>query len=161
MDPVLSACVTMFALNDRFFGKALDGLSLEEAWKHPADANPIYWIAGHVAVYRASLASRLGVGPEPSWAHLFKIKTQPDPAAAGPTLSEICRTFSEAKELVVARFASLTDAELSAEAPVKLPIPDPTVRGMIVFSAYHETHHVGQIAYVKKWLGYAGVVDGQ
>jgi uncharacterized damage-inducible protein DinB len=60
-----------------------------------------------------------------------------------------------------AKYAELSDAELAAEAPFKLPTPDPTLRGMIAFFAYHESYHLGQIAYVRKWIGGPGIVDGQ
>jgi hypothetical protein len=32
---------------------------------------------------------------------------------------------------------------------------------MAAFFAYHEAYHIGQMAYVRKWLGYPGLVDGQ
>ena len=32
---------------------------------------------------------------------------------------------------------------------------------MIAFFAYHESYHLGQIAYVRKWIGGPGIVDGQ
>ena len=161
MDPVMAACVNMFGTNDHLLNKALDGLSAEEAWKHPGDANPIYWIAGHLAVYRHSLAKVLGVGAELSWAALFKRTSQPDPAAQGPALAEIRSAIAAASGPLTDRFAELSDADLSAAAPMKLPTQDPSVRGMIAFFAYHEAYHAGQIAYVKKWLGYPGLVDGQ
>jgi hypothetical protein len=35
---------------------------------------------------------------------------------------------------------------------------DKTQRGAIVFLNYHETYHVGQMAYLRKWLGYSQLV---
>ena len=52
MDPVLATSLTMMGTNEKLLGKALEGLSTEDAWKHPGDANPIYWIAGHVSSSR-------------------------------------------------------------------------------------------------------------
>jgi uncharacterized damage-inducible protein DinB len=161
MDPVMAACVNMFVTNDRLLTKALDGLSDDEAWKSPGEANPIYWVAGHLAVYRHALAARLGAGAELPWKDVFKRTAQPDPTAKGPTLSEIRAAISAASGPLTARFAQLTEAELEPDAPVKLPTQDPSVRGMIAFFAYHEAYHVGQIAYVRKWLGYPGIIDGQ
>jgi uncharacterized damage-inducible protein DinB len=161
MDPVMAACVNMYRTNDHLLNKALDGLSDEDAWKHPGDGNPIYWIAGHMAVYRHSLAATLGVGSPLPWADVFKRTSQPDPSAKGPALSEIREALAAAAGPLTKRFAELTDADLSPAAPMKLPTQDPSVRGMISFFAYHESYHVGQIAYIKKWLGSPGIVDGQ
>jgi len=160
MDPVLAACVTMMGTNEQLLGKAVDGLAPEEAWKHPGEANPIHWIAGHIAFYRHSLAAALGAGAPLPWEQ-FRIASQPDPTAEGPALPEILDAFESAAPRLAARYAELTEADLGAPAPFKLPTPDPTVRGMITFFAYHEAYHVGQIGYVKKWLGYPGIVDGQ
>jgi hypothetical protein len=161
MDPVLSASLTTFATNDRFIAKALDGLTEADARKHPGDANPIYWILGHIAVYRSTVAVLLGVGSEVPWAAPFKRLSQPDPNATVPSLPEIHTAMTTAMAPLAARFAELTDAELAADAPFKLPTPDPSMRGLIAFFAYHEAYHLGQIAYVVKWLGKPGIVDGQ
>jgi len=161
MDPVLAVCVNMMGTNEHLLGKALEGLSVEDAWKHPGDANPIYWIAGHVTIYRHSLLAALGAGSELPWAAPFKRTMQPDPSAGGPALAEISSSLSSAAPRLAARFAELSDADLAAEAPFKLPTPDRTLRGMIAFFAYHESYHLGQIALVRKWLGGPGIVDGQ
>jgi uncharacterized damage-inducible protein DinB len=161
MDAALAACLTSYSINDHLVQKALEGLTEESAWKHPGDGNPIYWIVGHVAIYRHSLASALGVGQELPWAAAFKRLSQPDPNAKGPSLAEIQAAMVAALGPLTARFAELTDEELAAPAPFKLPTPDPTLRGAIAFFGYHETYHMGQVAYVKKWLGFPGIVDGQ
>jgi uncharacterized damage-inducible protein DinB len=161
MDPVLATCLNMLGTNDHLLGKALEGLSPEDAWKHAGDTNPIHWIAGHMTIYRYTLLAALGAGSELPWAGPFKRTTQPDPSAAVPPLAEIAAAMKEALPKLAAKYAELTEAELAAEAPFKLPTPDPTLRGMIAFFAYHESYHLGQIAYVRKWIGGPGIVDGQ
>jgi uncharacterized damage-inducible protein DinB len=161
MDPVVSAFASLIAINDRLLGTALEGLTDEESWRHPGDANPIYWMVGHVARYRNGLASALGVGLDLPWASAFEMKTQPDPTAAATTLGEIRAAITSLSERLSKRLADLSDADLAAPAPFKLRVPDQTVRGLITFMTFHEVYHVGQIAYVRKWLGYPGIVDGQ
>jgi uncharacterized damage-inducible protein DinB len=161
MDPVLASTLTMMGTSDHLLRKALEGLAPGDAWKHPGEANPIHWIAGHVTIYRHSLLAALGAGSELPWAAPFKRTTQPDPTLEVPPLSEILSALCAAAPRLSARFAELGEAELSANAPFKLPTPDPTLRGMIAFFAYHETYHLGQIAYVRKWIGGPGIVDGQ
>jgi uncharacterized damage-inducible protein DinB len=161
MDPVVGALAQLIAINDRLLGKALDGLTEEEGWRHPGDANPICWIVGHLTVYRNGLAKALGTGEDLPWARFFEMKSQPDQSAGGPSLAEIRAALQGVSERLAARFEQLTDAELSAVAPRRVPIADRTVRGLIAFLAYHESYHVGQVAYLRKWLGYPGIVDGQ
>ena len=162
MDPIVSAFAQFIGLNDHLIGKALDGLTEEEAWRLPgADSNPVIWIAGHVAASRSALVGALGGGVDLPWAARFGQKTQPDQAAGGPSLGEIRAAIATLTERLMERLAALTDADLARAAPRSFPIPDRTVRGMIVFLVYHESYHVGQLAYLRKWLGYPGVVDGQ
>jgi hypothetical protein len=162
MDPVVAAFSVLIGLNDRLVGRALDGLSDEEAWRHPGtDPNPTYWIAAHVTAARNALASAVGVGLDLPWAGRFDMKTQPDPAAGGPPLADIRAAFTTLGERLTGRFATLSEAELAEASPRAFPTPDKTVRGTIGFLTFHETYHVGQLAYLRKWLGYPGIVDGQ
>lgn len=161
MDPVMAACINTYRTNDTLLAKALDGLTDDDAWKHPGDANPIYWIAGHIVVYRHRLATLLGVGNDWRWGEIFKRTSQPDRSVEGPSLAEIHEALLAPGEPLAAKLAELTELDLSPTAPVRLPTQDPSVRGMIAFFAYHESYHVGQMAYLKKWLGFPGIVDGQ
>jgi|WetSurMetagenome_2_1015567.scaffolds.fasta_scaffold43886_3 uncharacterized damage-inducible protein DinB len=161
MDPVLTMCLNMMGTNEHLLGKALEGLSAEDAWRQPGDANPIHWLAGHMTIYRYTLLSVLGAGSEVPWAGPFKRTMQPDPAAQVPPVEEIAGAMKAAGPKLAARYAELTDAELAADAPFKLPTPDPSLRGMLAFFAYHESYHLGQVALVRKWIGGPGIVDGQ
>ena len=56
-----------------------------------------------------------------------------------------------------ARFASLTEADLAAPANGK-PLPGvTTVAEQLAFLAFHESYHVGQLAYIRKSLGHSAV----
>ncbi len=161
MDPVVAAFGSLIKINDRLLGNALEGLTDEESWRHPGDANPIYWLAGHIAGSRNGLATALGVGLDLPWASAFRMKTQPDPAGCTVALSDIRCAIAALSEGLSKRFAELTETDLAGAASFQLPVPDQTIRGLITFLTFHEVYHVGQMAYVKKWLGYPGIVDGQ
>jgi uncharacterized damage-inducible protein DinB len=75
-----------------------------------------------------------------------------------PELDDILRVWKEATAQLEQRFEELSDAQLSAEAPRNFPVPDKTIRGAINFLAYHEAYHVGQLAYIRKWLGKQSLV---
>ena len=163
MDPVVRTFSQLLTVNDGLLRKALEGTSDEEAWRAPgADANPLYWIAGHLAIYRNNLAQTLGAGGrELAWASLFRRTSQPDAAAGGPKLAEILETLLTSSQQLQERFPQLQEADLAVEAAIRVPSKDRTIRGLIAFMVYHEAYHVGQLAYLKKWLGYPGIIDGQ
>ena len=56
------------------------------------------------------------------------------------------------------KLAQVSESELTKELDYKLPHGDNTVRGALIFFAYHEAWHFGQIAYVRKCLGMEGLV---
>ena len=47
---------------------------------------------------------------------------------------------------------------LGDTSPRPFPIPDKTMRGALAFIQFHETDHVGQLAYLRKWLGHSALV---
>lgn len=162
MDPVLAACAQLLAVNEVLFDRAVGGLTEGELRRLPvADANPMIWLAGHVSATRTLLTAMLGAGTPVAWAPLFGQKSQPSADAPYPPVAEIQQTLRESGATLRARFAQLTEADLAAPAPRSFPIEDKTVRGAVLFLTYHESYHAGQMAYVRKCLGYPGVVDGQ
>jgi hypothetical protein len=56
------------------------------------------------------------------------------------------------------RLELLTEEELAKPASFPVLTGDKTKRGAIVFLNYHETYHIGQMAYLRKWLGYSQLV---
>jgi len=162
MDPVVASFAQLVGVNDYLLGKALDGLSAAELRAHPGEANPMGWIVGHIAGTRNLLAQALGGGIDLPWAARFAQRSQPqDDASGDPDAPQLLAALRATSADLMARFAQLGDDDLAKSAPREFPVRDKTVRGMIAFLVYHEAYHVGQVAYVKKWLGYPGVVDGQ
>jgi uncharacterized damage-inducible protein DinB len=160
VDPVIAPSVAIYRVNDRLFGKGLDGLSRPQLLESPSEAaNPILWIAGHVANTRFGICAMLGRKLHRPWGDIFnRFATLPD-ADAYPELPVIRAAWTEVSAALTARFEDLTDADLSAPAPRPFPTPDKSVRGMIAFLAYHEGYHLGQISYLRKWLGLPGLMD--
>ena len=161
MDPVIAQSVTLFGINNRLFDKAVDGLSAEQLVRSVSEAsNPILWIAGHLANTRFGMSAMLGRKRHRPWGDIFNRSAGRPAAEAYPELSVIRGAWVEVSAVLGARFEELSDAELRAPAPLSLPTPDRSIRGAIAFFAHHESYHLGQMAYIRKWLGFPGLVDG-
>ena len=160
MDPIIAPSVAIFGLNQRLLEKAVDGLSTEQLLSGVSEAsNPILWIAGHLANTRFGLCAMLGRKLHRPWGDVFN-RSATRPAADGyPELSVIRGAWTEVSPVLMSRFEELTDAELLAPSPRRFPIPDNSMRGVIPFLAYHEGYHLGQISYIRKCLGLAGLMD--
>jgi uncharacterized damage-inducible protein DinB len=143
------------------FDKATDGLD-EKALRAQVGEknNSIHWLAGHLANIRCGVGAVTGLAWRSEWDRFFARGTDGQIPNDAPGLVEIRERFARVSDDLALRFESLTDVELAAPFPRKLPIPDRSIRGAIAFLAYHESYHIGQMAYIRKWLGFPGLVDG-
>jgi uncharacterized damage-inducible protein DinB len=94
------------------------------------------------------------------WGDMFnRSATRPAAAEAYPEMAVIRTAWDEVTAVLEARFEELTDADLNAPSPRPFPLQDGSLRGAIAFLAHHEGYHLGQMAYIRKSLGFPGLVD--
>ncbi len=159
MDPAISTIVPLFRATDQLFHSALEGITREDLLRRPHDgSNPLIWVAGHAMTSRASLTRIVGERIENQWSETFARGATVDDAVSYPEASEIISLWDAVTEKLMPRLESLTDEELSKPTSFPVPTGDKTKRGAIVFLNYHETYHIGQMAYLRKWLGYSQLV---
>lgn len=157
---VAAPIATIFAINDNFVLQALEGLTSEELWKAPTDRNnAVLWIAGHVVQTRALMLQLLGEPVETGWGKMFDRgapAATADDAERYPSRGDIERVMREVTPRLHAKLASLDDKYLAG--PAKMQVPGTkTVADELAFFALHDSYHVGQLAYVRKGLGYPGL----
>lgn len=157
---VAAPIATIFAINDGFVLPALAGLTHDQLWKAPTDRNnAMLWIAGHVVQTRAMILQVLGEPVDTGWGQLFDRGAPAatiDGASRYPAVSEIERVMSEITPRLHAKLASLDDTYLAGPARMQVP-GTKTIADELAFFALHESYHVGQLAYVRKGLGYPGL----
>ena len=160
MDPGMKTTIALYNLRSRHFSNALKGVGREELLRRPTDSvNPMLWIAGHMTVSRCSLARLMGAKDEGPWKDLFSKGAQTTEFENLPDVSEIQAVWSGVSEGLIGRMGKLSESELgSSVAPESFRFADKTLRGVILFRGHHESYHVGQMAYLRKWLGYPGLV---
>jgi uncharacterized damage-inducible protein DinB len=158
--PVAAPIATIFAINDGFVLPALEGLTHDELWKTPTDRNnAMLWIAGHVVQTRAMMLQLLGEAVDTGWGKLFDRGASAAKIADAdryPSRDDIEKAMREITPRLHAKLASLDDTYLAG--PARLQVPGTkTVADELAFFALHESYHVGQLAYVRKGLGYPGL----
>ena len=156
--PVLAPIALQLKYNAGLIKSALDGLTPTDLWHRPTDrSNPMLWIFGHIVATRAELARLLGERIDTGWGDKFARGTRVDAADQYPRVQEIERVNRDIVERLKAKFAALTDEEL-AGPPADAHLPGvKTLADQIAGYAFHESYHVGQMAYVRKALGQSGV----
>ncbi len=156
--PAVNAAAFILASNDALADRAFAGVKADDVWKRPTpQTNAMLWIFAHMAAVRGRLLKALGDEYDPHLEGFGRGVAVQDPGAY-PTREELQHASREVNTRLFARLAGLTDADVAR--PVQGPLP-PAVRTLgdqIAFIAMHDSYHVGQLGYVRKALGYPGVV---
>jgi uncharacterized damage-inducible protein DinB len=147
-----------FHVNEKLLNDSAAGLTAEEWLRRPNDSsNHLLWIVGHVLWARGRALSFLGVEWSRSWGPLFARGAKLADAAEYPEPEEILLALEEVSAKLAAALEAASDDTLSKPAPQGIPSADGKIGGLINFFAHHETYHVGQVAYLRSWLGHGGL----
>lgn len=148
---------TIFSFNDNFVLRALEGLTHEELWRAPTSHNnTLLWVAGHVVQTRAMVLQMLGEPVETGWGNLFDRGSKIGDAKQYPSGPEVASVMRDVSPRLRAALSALSEEHLSR--PASLPIPGiKTLEDELAFFALHDSYHVGQLAYIRKGLGYPGL----
>lgn len=157
METAIEYVQGMFKTNTDLVNKATDGIQPEHWFLKPGDSsNHLLWVAGHLVVSRGTVLKALGSEWSSPWASLFARGAKPVARDQYPGIEEIQKAWNDVAEQLSATLASLS-ADVLAK-PHDKPTFDGKVGGFVAFLAFHETYHVGQVCYLKKWLGYGQTV---
>jgi len=159
MDPQIALSAQLYDVSTVLMPRSVEGLNREELCK-PAgpESTPMIWMAAHLTQVRHGLLKMLGEATEIPWDARFGRGSTVRSPNEYPRMEEILDLWSQTAAALRQRLGSLTDAELSAKPPREFRIADKSLRGAIAYLAYHEAYHVGQMAYLRKWLGKESLV---
>ncbi|HXM35158.1 MAG TPA: DinB family protein [Pyrinomonadaceae bacterium] len=145
----------MFKTNTDIVQKAIDGILPEKWFLRPGDdSNHLMWVAGHLVVHRGAVLKSLGAEWETSWSSLFTRGANLAAQDQYPAAEEIRSAWDDVSAKLLASLAGAPADVLAKPAPKGPPSFDGKISGLVAFLAFHETYHVGQVSYLRKWLGY-------
>jgi hypothetical protein len=147
-----------FNFNAGLFEKSIEGLTPEEWQKCPGDtSNPMIWIAGHIVWARSRALDFLGTKWSRPWLAQFGRGEKPVDHAQCPSSEEVLLAWQDVKTELNAAMENASEETLCAGCPPGPPTFDGKLSGLISFLALHESYHVGQAAYVRRWLGHGQI----
>ncbi|HVO12040.1 MAG TPA: DinB family protein [Vicinamibacteria bacterium] len=159
MNPRLVPLAAILQASDSMFCRALAGMTREQGLARlVGEVNPLLWTAAHVTTTRYGLAQLVGLDHPRPWGTQFTRGSEVGDPEAIPDAEETRAAWEALRAPLSTRLDQLTDPDLDAPSPRKLPVEDASVLGAIAFLAYHEGYHVGQMALVRKALGLGGLV---
>jgi len=155
METNFSNITGMFKTNNDIVTKAVGEVAPEHWFTKPGDdSNHFMWVLGHLIWSRGNVIKLLGGQWENPYAPQFARGAKLTDREEYPSVEAMRIAWDEVSAKLTAALANVTPEGLSKVAPQGPPSFDGKVSGAVSFLAFHETYHVGQVSYLRKWLGY-------
>lgn len=149
------ATASVIRLNTRLFLNCTEGVTDSLAVERPTDAtNSLAFIACHVIDSRYFMAGFLGLELENPLTDLLGSARSVEDVRELPGIARIRDWWSAVSKEVEACVADLRSEDLVRASPQRFPVDDSTVGGAVAFLVQHESYHIGQMALLRKYLGY-------
>jgi hypothetical protein len=160
-EPGLTPVAQQFRETTRLYVRALDGVTRDALLTRPGPrSNPLIWVAGHLVQQRTRLLGALGPARQIPWDDLFGTGSMIGDLQRYPGIGELDAVWRSATEELLRRLETMTASSLFAPPPDWLRTQDGTLLGALSFAAMHEAYHVGQMGFLRKWLGLDPIFDG-
>ncbi len=144
----------LFALHTRLFINTIADVDDQGAVVRPNDrTNSIAFIGGHLVETRAWMGRLVGLETPAPFGGRLEHETGIDQIPVLPAIAAIREQWKELSRTIEARFDGVTDADLSAPSGQRFPVVVGTIRGALTFLMHHEAYHIGQLAYLRKFIG--------
>jgi len=157
MDSSLQSLKSVLTFNTQLFAKGLKEITEENAvYRISPNTNNVSFIALHVIDARYFLAKYIGLEIQNPYDKYKDVNTVDD-VLVFPPIDTMTIHWKNVSEGVIEKFDSLTVEELNVKSKERFPIDDTTKLGGINFLIHHETYHIGQLAYIRKYLGYTAI----
>lgn len=139
-------------LNSDLFNNCLVGISDETACTRISDRmNNIAFIALHLVDARCYLVRYIGLRFENPFENLENIQSIDD-MTDFPTLDYLRSGWQKVTPVLYEQLDKLTEAQLRSRSPESFPVDDDSVLSGIAFLLQHESYHIGQLSFLRKYL---------
>lgn len=146
---------TFYNLNAGVLDKCLAGITPEQYSQRPNDTtNSVHWILGHIACSRYFVAGMLGLENNFKHNQYFDYGAKLKDHSVYPSPDELAESFKDIHGKIIECLKNPPLDKLKEKPSVDFPGVEPTVLGAVTFMAFHESYHIGQISYLKRFLGH-------
>ncbi|RJP68609.1 MAG: DinB family protein [Ignavibacteriales bacterium] len=154
MQSILRPLHIIFVHNSRLLKNAVYDVNDELAERRlNNNTNSIKFILCHLIDARYHLANLIGLIDVCPFRDLFdRIQTIED-FNEYPQMNELNASIEKISLKISTHFEVLEEKDITKHINVKFPIEDRSVLGGITFLLEHESYHIGQIGFIRKYYG--------
>jgi uncharacterized damage-inducible protein DinB len=145
----------MVRLHDALVRNCVEGVSEEDANEQSAPGtNTMAFLFAHLVNARYYMLGLLGRPAADPLQELLGDVNSVEDATDMPSLDELLRMWAEVGPLLAAALDSASEELLAKESGTPFPVADRTLLGAVAFLIHHESYHLGQMAILRRLLGY-------
>lgn len=158
MNQHIRSVADIYAFNTLSVRASIRDLPPDDAGKRwrQGEGSSILFLLGHLLSSRVGLLIRFGAAEENPYAELFGANAGAQDADAYPAITELAGDWDKVADRFESMLDGLTEDQVLAGAE-GFPIPDQTARGALMFLAWHESYHVGQLGLMLTEMGHPSV----
>ena len=151
----ISSIAKAVQLNNKLFLNTLNSIEYKDAIKQINEhTNSVLFIACHLIDARYYIINYLGGQKESPLRDILGYVSSIEDVIEYPPMEEVRRYWKTTFTLMHEKFESLTEEKLDEKSSIQFPISGDTVLDSITFLIEHESYHIGQMAFLRKYLGY-------
>ena len=154
MDLRVATLADILRLNTKLFRNCLDSFEDDAAAVRPSSStNSAAFIAAHLADSRFFLLRILGAEHPNPLAPYLEAARGIDDVKQFPPLAATLAAWSTAAHALRDRLEALTATELDGPTAARFPGAEQTMIGALTFLVQHDSYHIGQLAFLRKYGG--------
>ena len=155
MSTDLQTLTNQFKFNNGIYGRTTQGIPPEQWLIQPCqESNHLLWVVAHAAVTRAVGVRLLGGDWSAPWQSLFTRGQNRVENGRYPSVEEVQQAWNEISEKLLSALPTATPELMDKPVEKGKPSIDGTVGGTLGFLCLHESYHLGQMGFIRKWLGH-------
>ena len=155
MSTDLQTLTNQFKFNNGIYERTVRGIPAEQWLIQPSEgSNHLLWVVAHAAVTRAVGVRLLGGEWSAPWQNLF---TRGQPRVDNghyPSVAEVQQAWHEISGKLLSALPTASPELMGKAVEKGKPSIDGTVGGTVGFLCLHESYHLGQMGFIRKWLGH-------
>ena len=155
MHPSILPLSRIFELNTMLFANTFDGVDTDSAQRRiDEQTNSMAFLACHLLDARYYLLKLLGRSETCPFQSLFDGANSIDDFTEYPPLPDLLSCWDTVSALLEQALSNVAEDSLVGESPLKTPCGS-TLLDTLTFLAEHESYHIGQLGFLRKYLGYS------
>jgi hypothetical protein len=159
MSTDLQTLRNQFNFNNGIYERTVQGIPPEQWLIQPSqESNHLLWVVGHAAVSRAMAVRLLGGEWSAPWQNLFARGQNRVDKGQYPSVAEVQHAWNEISGRLMSALPSASLELMGKPVEKGKPSIDGTVGGTVGFLCLHESYHLGQMGFIRKWLGHGQAV---